>query len=178
MPFARFRKTRRLLRDDGGAAAVEFAMVAIPFLFLILASLQIATIFFFDQALQTLTQKSARDLMTGNAQLANLTQSQFQTVVCNDAPSFFNCSNLMVDVESASAYSSISTTPLTLTYNAQGQVTNTWSYSPGNPGDIVILRVMYNWPVFGGPMMLGLVNQPNNNHLLIGTAVFKNEPYG
>ena len=44
-------------------------------------------------------------------------------------------------------------------------------------GDVVIMRVMYGWPIVGGPFAFGLSNQPNGTFLLIATAVFKNEPY-
>lgn len=162
--------------NERGATAVEFALVAAPLVALTLAGVQTAIIYFFDQTLQTATEKSARSLMTGNAQLAGMTQTQFLNLVCTNAP-VFTCANLMVDVESASSFSSISTTPLTPTYNAQGQVTNTWGYSPGGPGDIVIVRVMYNWPVVGGPLSLNLANQANGDYLIQATSVFKNEPY-
>jgi hypothetical protein len=56
-------------------------------------------------------------------------------------------------------------------------VTNSFAYSPGGPGDIVIMRVMYAWPVVGGPLGLNLANQPDGSHLMLATAVFKNEPY-
>lgn len=174
------RKSRRPalrgLRDERGAVAVEFAVVAAPLIALILAILQTAIIMFYEEALQTATEKSARQVMIGAVQDSGLSQSAFQTLVCNNA-SMFTCSNLMVDVESASSFSSISTSPLTMTYNSSGAATNTWSYSPGSAGDIVILRVMYNWPVFGGPLLPGLADQSNGTHLLVGTAVFKNEPY-
>ncbi len=39
------------------------------------------------------------------------------------------------------------------------------------------MRVMYGWPIVGGPFAFGLSNQPNGTFLLIATAVFKNEPY-
>ena len=164
------------LGDERGAAALEFALVAVPLIALILAALQTAIIMFYDQALQTATEKSARQLMIGSVQDSGLNQAAFKSLVCANAP-LFKCSGLMVDVESASAFSSISTSALTLTYNASGAVTNSWTYSPGSAGDIVILRVMYDWPVFGGPLALTLANQPNGAHLLVGTAVFKNEPY-
>jgi hypothetical protein len=80
-------------------------------------------------------------------------------------------------VQSAGTYSSINTAPLTLTYNSSGAVTNTFNYSPGAAGDIVILRVMYNWPVIASPLLPGLANQSNGDRLLVGTSVFKNEPY-
>jgi hypothetical protein len=111
---------------------------------------------------------------------AGMTQTQFQTAVtnaCTAAGAPLNCSSIMVDVESATAYSSASTAPLTPTYNASGQVTNTWAYSPGGPGDIVVLRLMYNWPVVAGPLLPGLANQSNGDRLLVATSVFKNEPY-
>jgi Flp pilus assembly protein TadG len=167
---------RRFGANQDGAAALEFAIVSIPLFALILASLQTAIVFFEDEALQTATYKSARQLMTGSAQQAGMTQSQFQTAVCANAPSF-NCGNIMVDVESASSFSSISTSPLQPTYNGSGQVTNTWSYNPGGPGDIVIIRVMYDWPVVGGPLGFNLGTQANGTYLLVGTAVTKNEPY-
>jgi hypothetical protein len=51
------------------------------------------------------------------------------------------------------------------------------AYSPGNAGDIVIMRVLYDWPMIGGPLALGLANQPDGGHLMVATAVFKNEPF-
>jgi hypothetical protein len=83
----------------------------------------------------------------------------------------------MVDVESAGSYSALNTATPTLTYDGSGNVTNAWVYNPGGPGDIVIMRVMYNWPVIGGPLAWGLSNQPGDQRLLIATTVFKNEPY-
>jgi hypothetical protein len=83
----------------------------------------------------------------------------------------------MVDVQSGSSYSSLSTTPITLTYDGSGNVTNNFAYSTGNPGDILIVRVMYSWPVIASPLMPGLANQPTGNHLLVATSVFKTEPY-
>ena len=175
-PAIRLR-IRAFAADERAATAVEFAILISPLLFLILASLQLAIIFFANQALESATIAAGRQLMTGADQSAGMTQSQFQQSICNTAQFLFNCSGVMVDVESSPAYSSISTTPLTLTYDAGGNVSNNWSYSPGAGGDIVIVRAMYNWPVIGAPLLPGLANQPNDNRLLVATAVFKNEPF-
>jgi Flp pilus assembly protein TadG len=177
MSTAILKRLRRLPGDDRAATAVEFAMLAPPLIFLILASLQISIIFFAGQYLQSLTTLAARQVMTGQAQTAGDSQTQFQTSVCNNAPTlFFTCGNIMVDVESASSYSALNTSTLTPTYNGSGQPTN-MIYSPGGPGDIVILRVMYNWPVVAAPLLPGLANQSNGDRLLVATSVFKNEPY-
>ena len=173
------RAVRRCASDSSGAAAVEFALVALPFILLVFLALQTAIIFLMSQALQTATTQSARLILTG--QSSSQTAQQFQQAVCANLPSMFNCSGVMVDVQSvsggsASDFSSLNTAPLTPTYdNTTGQVTNTWSFSQGQPGDVVIVRVMYDWPVLGG--IFGFANQPNGTYLMVGTAVFENEPY-
>jgi hypothetical protein len=83
----------------------------------------------------------------------------------------------MIDVQTANSFSAANTAMPTLTFNGQGAVTNSWSWQPGNPGDIVVMRVMYQWPVFLGPLGLGLSNESNGKLLLMATTAFKNEPY-
>lgn len=168
--LGRFRADRR------GASAVEFAIVIGPLLFILLGVFQMAIIYFYDQALQSATQTSARLLMTGAAQDGGYTQSQFKTAVCNNAGSLFNCSNLMVDVQSAASFSALNTTPIALTYSG-GNVSNAFNYTPGTQTSAVIVRVMYNFPIWWPVLLPGYVNQPNNNILLTATVVMRNEPY-
>jgi len=169
-------KVLEILRDTKAATAVEFALLSIPLIGLILFTLQLAIVSFYDQALQTATEQAARQLMVGSAQDSSLSQSAFKTAVCAKA-TLFTCSGLMVDVQSASAFSQLSTSPLSPTYGSNGAVTSSWNYSPGAAGDVVIMRVMYDWPIVGGPFAYGLANQSNGTFLMVATAVFKNEPY-
>ena len=106
-----------------------------------------------------------------------MSQTQFNHWVCQNIYALFNCYNLMVNVQTYPTFSAASTSAPTLTYSAQGQVTNSWSYNPGGPGDIVVLQVMYQWPVFLGPLGFNLSTLGNGDRLLMSTAVFKNEPY-
>ena len=79
----------------------------------------------------------------------------------------------MVDVEPAwNRGIRCTSTAQAITYDSKGKVTNAFSFTPGAAGDIVVVKVLYNWPVFG-PAGLGLSNQPNGDHLL-AVAVFKN----
>jgi Flp pilus assembly protein TadG len=164
-------------RREDGAAAVEFAIVAAPFIALTLATVQTALAFFAGQVLESAVVDSSRAILTGSAQNAGLSQSGFANLVCTKVQTLFNCSNLMIDVQTATSFSAANTAMPTLTFNGNGNVTNSWSYNPGNPGDIVVMRVMYQWPVFLGPLGLSLSNEGNGNLLLMATAVFKNEPY-
>jgi Flp pilus assembly protein TadG len=173
-----FPRLLRLGRDVSAATAVEFAILVTPLVMLILASLQLSIIFYAGQVLQSGAMSASRSLMTGQTQQASLSASQYKTqYVCPTITFMFDCNNVMVDVQSGSSYSGLNTSPITLTYDANGKVTNTFNYSTGNPGDIIIMRVMYNWPVVGGGLLPGLANQNNGNHLLVATSVFKTEPY-
>jgi Flp pilus assembly protein TadG len=176
LAFFRRRSKNFVAREDG-AAALEFAIVAAPFIALLVAGLQTALAFFAGQVLESAVADSSRAILTGSAQNGNLDQNAFAQLVCSKVQALFSCPSLMVDVQTASSFSAASTAMPTLTFNAQGQVNNSWAYNPGNPGDIVVVRVMYLWPTFLGPLGFSLSNQTNGSLLLMATAVFKNEPY-
>jgi Flp pilus assembly protein TadG len=160
-----------------GATAVEFALVAAPFLALLVGTIETFLVFFAGQQLETIVNQSSRQILTGAAQKVNMTQSAFAQQVCAKVTVLFNCSNLMIDVQTYSSFSATNTGTPTLTFNSQGQVTNTWQYQPGTAGQIVVVRVMYQWPVFLGPLGFTLSNQSNGTRLLMASAAFKNEPY-
>jgi Flp pilus assembly protein TadG len=165
---------RRFSASAHAATAVEFALVAAPFCALLIAILQTALVFFAQQVLQTATSESARLVMTGQAQNQNLTATQFQQDVCNYAPVFFTCSGLYVNVQTFNSFSGM--TQMSPLQNGNFNA-NAMSYSTGGPGDVVLLQVFYQWPVMLGPLGFNLSNMSGNNRLLVGTAVFRNEPY-
>jgi Flp pilus assembly protein TadG len=179
----RFRSSRQFALCRKGAAALEFALIAAPFLALLVALFQTAVVFFAGRVLDEVTEEASRYILTGQAQQANMTQAQFQNYLCTGTntatlvSTLFNCNNLMINVENYSDFSSASVTTPTLTYNGSGAVSNTWSYSPGTPGSIVVVQVMYQWPIVLGPLGFNLSNLANGDRLLISTAVFKTEPY-
>jgi Flp pilus assembly protein TadG len=174
---------RAFLRCRNGATAVEFALVAAPFLALLVAILQSALVFFASRVLDEVTEEASRYIMTGQAQQGGITQSGFGTYICTGAntsalvSALFTCSNIMVNVQNYADFSSASTSSPTLSFNPNGTVSNTWSYNTGNPGDIVVVQVMYQWPIVLGPLGFNLSNLSNGDRLLMSTAVFKNEPY-
>ena len=180
---ARSPSSRNFVRCSKGAAAVEFALVATPFIALLVAILQTIIVFFAQRVLDEVTEEASRYIMTGQAQTGGVTQSGFANYVCTSSntsalvSALFTCNNIMVNVQNYAAFSSANTSTPTLTYNPNGTVSNTWNYSAGNAGDIVVVQVMYQWPVMLGPLSFNLSNLSNGNRLLISTAVFKNEPY-
>lgn len=167
---------RAFLADQNGATAVEFGLVAAPFIALLVAIIQTFLVLFAQQLLQTVVTQSSRLILTGQVQAASMTQSQFAQQVCNQVAILFTCSALMIDVETYNSFSAADTSTPALSFNAQGQVSNTWQYNPGGPGDIVIVKIMYQWPVFLGPLGFNLSTLPNGNRLIMATSAFQNEP--
>ena len=164
------------LKDEKGATAVEFALVAAPFIALLVALIQTFVVFFAQQLLESVVQQSSRLILTGQVQSQQMSQTAFGAAVCSQVVILFNCNNLMVDVQVVPALTSSSTSTPTLTYNSNGTVSNTWQFNPGTSGDLVVVKVMYLWPVFLGPLGFNLADQPNNNKLLMAVAAFQNEP--
>ncbi|HEX4118032.1 MAG TPA: TadE/TadG family type IV pilus assembly protein [Rhizomicrobium sp.] len=169
-----FVRLRRFTACAGAATAVEFALVAAPFCALLIAILQTALVFLAQQVLQTATTEGARLVMTGQAQTQKLTAAQFQQDVCGFASALFTCSNIYVNVQTFTSFSGMTqTSPL---QNGQFQSAD-MNFGTGGPGDVVLMQVFYQWPIVLGPLGFNLSNMSGNNRLLVGTAVFRNEPY-
>lgn len=171
------RNASRFGNARQGTTAVEFALIAPAFLATLIAVLQTCVFVFAQATLQTAAMEAGRLIMTGQVQNGNVTQSQFQNDVCPMIQPLFNCNNLMVNVQSYADFSSATASAPTLTYNSQGQVTNSWSYSPGTPGQVVVVQLIYQWSVVGGPLGFVLSNLPNNFSEVMGVTAFRVEPY-
>ncbi|MBB3953774.1 TadE/TadG family type IV pilus assembly protein [Novosphingobium sediminicola] len=167
----------RLWHDRAGAAMVEFALVGPAFIALIVAIFQTTFTFIAGQGLETATEASARLLMTGQAQSASYTADQFKTAACATLPPYLSCNNLYIDVTTASSFSSASLAAPTITYDSSGNVSNSFSYTPGSSGAIVVVRFFYLWPTLTGPLGFSLVTTGKSQHLLVATALMKAEGY-
>jgi Flp pilus assembly protein TadG len=162
---------RRLVRKQDGSAAVEFGMVAAPFLLLVFAIMETAIVFFAGQALETAVADSARLIMTGQAQTQGFNQSAFKSQVCARIYGLFDCANgLHVDVKTYTAFNNVNLEP---PLDGNGNFQNNMSYTPGGPGDIVVVRLFYQWPIY----VSLLQNMAGKKRLLVATSAFRNEPY-
>jgi len=171
----RIKTVRRFARGDDGIAAVEFGIVAAPFLALMFAIMETAIVFFASQTLETAVADSARLIMTGQAQQSSFTQQQFKNAVCAKILGLFDCANgIKIDVKTYSSFSSIGTAkPI----DANGNLLTNFGYTPGKPGDIVVVRLMYEWPIYVSLLGFNLADMSGGKRLIIATAAFRNEPY-
>jgi Flp pilus assembly protein TadG len=171
------RALRRFARQEDGATAVEFAMVATPFLALVFAIIETAIVFFSSQALETAVADSSRLIMTGQAQTAGFDQAAFKTAVCAKIFGLFDCQNgLYIDVKTFATFGDV-TMPKPVDANKNFQ--NNFTYNPGVACNIVVVRLFYQWPVYAlGLLGSNFSDMAGSKRLLTATAAFRNEPYG
>jgi Flp pilus assembly protein TadG len=169
------RIARRFARQQDGAAAVEFALVAAPFLALTFAILETAFVFFAGQTLEAAAADSARLIMTGQAQTAGYAAADFMTLVCARIYALFDCANgIYVNVQTYASFAAANTaSPITNgTFN-----TGAMGYNPGDVGNIVVVSLYYQWPIYVSMFSDNLSNLSGNKRLLAATSVFRVEPY-
>lgn len=165
----------RLRRDERGATAVEFGLLALPFIALTFAILETALLYFASQTLETAVANSARLIRTGQAQQQGMSSTAFKQTICDQVGVMFDCTNgLKLDVETFPTFDSINLIP---PIDTNGNLTTTFNYTPGKGGDIVVVHAYYEWPTFSKLLGLNFSNLADGNHLLAATAAFKNEPF-
>ena len=160
----------RALTDERGVAAIEFVMLAPMFIALLLASTVVGVGYLAKSELDYATQRVARLVMTRQV----TTSTALQTQLCNSIGGIFDCNQLMINLTSVSSLSQVNASSPSLTYNSQGSVSNSWSSNFGSVGSIMVLQVMYQFPMLS-TSLFNFNNQSNSSNLMISTAVFVNE---
>ena len=120
-------------------------------------------------------RNSSRLIMTGQAQTGSFSQTQFKQAVCAKILGLFDCTNgIKIDVKKYSGFSSVDTSkPL----DANKNLMTNFGYDPGKQGDIVVVRLMYEWPIYVSLLGFNLADMSGGKRLIIATAAFRNEPY-
>jgi len=170
------RITAAARRRREGSTAVEFALVALPFAFMMFSVAEIAFVFVLDSTLENAIIESGRLVRTGQASAQNMTADTFRSNICSRMSAFATgCSGkLTVDVRvipqftnpnppDPMAGAAFSTTGLT--------------YSNGAPGDLVLVRAWYKHTLFTPFLQQGLSRLGDGSAYLTATTAFRNEPW-
>jgi Flp pilus assembly protein TadG len=174
------RARRRLAswcRDQDGFTAVEFAMVAVPFLMLLFGIIGVGLFFFTTFALENAVEQSARLIRTGQVQESGMTAAQFKQEVCSRAPAYVDCSGkLRVNVQSFADFGNIQT-PNCVDNGGNLVPPAGTAYSPGGSGEVVLVTVCYEWELTGNIPFLSVGNMANGSALIQAATTFRTEPY-
>ena len=164
-------------RNQRGATAIEFAILAVPFVMLTFAILESTISFTAQQVISNSTDKLARQIRTGQITLSNTTKSEFRALLCTDISIMVTdgCPGLEFDLKSYGSYASV---PTNITMTPGGDIDTTgFTYNPGGNDTINSLRVFYRWPIITDMMKGTLSGLPGGKTLLYSSATWKNEPF-
>ncbi len=171
----RFRASRK------GATAVEFALLAIPFLFMLMMLFEMAMVFWTRQVLQETTAQASRSILTGESKTlytgsAAVQTAAFRDAICAKMSMAPDCgSRLFVDVQPLGA-----TFPAALAASMiSGGAINPASFQmrPVAPLEIAIVRVAYKMPTITAGFFSGMSKLTTGENVLQSVIAFQAEPY-
>ncbi|GJE04777.1 MAG: pilus assembly protein TadE [Methylobacterium sp. CG08_land_8_20_14_0_20_71_15] len=178
----------RFARARDGAVALEFGLIALPFLAILGAIIQTAFTMWASQSLDRTLQNTVRQLFTGQFQTDNsdtkdpaILLARLKANMCGSGATkvttTFNCADVRLDVSQGASFSS--SAPPGAINNATGDWNSGFgkNYVCAAPGSIVVVTAAVKFPVFFKLLNLGVVSFADGSHLLQSTAVFRTEPY-
>jgi hypothetical protein len=182
------RRASAFRRNQDGSLAVEFAIIAPIFFFLMFVIAETALIFIAEQVMDNAVFEAARLVRTGQAQKgtwpnpdpdadpAPMTKADFREDVCRRMRVFIDCdsADFYLDVRS---YDNFAAMNIAKPLDDDEAFTDEGNYDFGDPTDIVVVRAYYQWPtnrIYGN---LSMKNMENGKRLIGSFAAFRNEPF-
>ena len=149
-------------------------MVALPFMLMVFAILEIGLVFVTDSILENATITTGRLVRTGQASDSGMTAESFRTSLCSRMSIFSSdcVSRAQIDVRVMPQFATIPPDPMDGGEFDEGVLT----YSNGAPGDLILVRVWYRQPLVTTFLAQGLSRLNDGNAMLTATTAFRNEP--
>ncbi|MBX5047745.1 TadE/TadG family type IV pilus assembly protein [Rhizobium lentis] len=195
-PF-RSSRLRAVARSRDGAAAIEFALLAIPYFIVIFAILETFIAFAAEELVSNAVDTMSRRMRTGQitynlGRTTDMSQTQFRQAFCNEISILISCSTsevatpskLYLDVQTFSSFSAIPTTIPKVSTDRYADInTAAFKYAPGGAGTINMLRAYYRWEIITDLVRPYITTiRPSDGsmptqYLIIATSAFQNEQY-
>jgi Flp pilus assembly protein TadG len=164
---------RRFLGARSGVTAIEAALVMPPFLFMAVGIIEVALLYFVAATLEGQVGQASRQIRTGNVQVASDPQQAYRDLLCGNLGGLVTCSDVIIDVRRYSSFGNVAYPPY---FDDDGEEQGA-QFTPGAPGDIVVVRTAYRWRILTPFLAEFLGDGGGSTKLLSATAVFRNEPY-
>jgi Flp pilus assembly protein TadG len=163
------------MRDERGATMVEFALIVIPFFFILFGIFEVGLVFWGTYELENATEDAARQIRTGQIK-GNAGAAAFKTEVCKRVVLLSRCdADLRLDVRNFNDYQA-TYSPVEPLDNT-GKLKDDFSFLPGSARSIVIVSTFYRWPLINAISSFSISNMAGGARLLRASAAFRNEPF-
>ena len=164
----------RWRKDEEGVTAVEFALVGLPFLFMVIGIIEMALMFTAQSLLEASTSQAARQIRTGAVQQGG-GEDVFTDAMCDFARVFIPCDEIQYQVVSMENFGDAEEFPPP-SYDADGNLEDQ-GFDPGGVSDVVMIRTSYTYPIKTPLMQVVLTNNSGTSRIMTSTIVLKTEPY-
>jgi Flp pilus assembly protein TadG len=171
------RLISRWRANRSGATAIEFAIVATPFLMFLYGIMAIGLYFFTTFTLENGLEQASRLIRTGQAQKAGMTEVQFKNQVCSFVPGFIDCENkLLLNVRS---FAEADLTPVVTRAECLngGSLTTVTTYTPGVANQVVLISLCFEWEFANKIPFIRLGDMNGGSRLIQAATAFRTEPY-
>lgn len=171
------RMLRRFARRKDGAAAVEFALVAVPFFLVLTALAEVSLMALAQTNLDLAISDISREIRTGRAASEEMNAQDVQTEVCarlNQIMTMDCSQNLFIDVDRFDTFNDVNNpVPLNNGELDQSQI----GFQQTQPGEIVLVRGYYRWEVITPFFQRIFGNVNGTDRLMVSSILFRNEPW-
>lgn len=166
----------RWVRDVSAVAAVEFALVGVPFVIMTMGIVEMALIFTSQSVLQNATFSAARLIRTGQLQQGEMgdPEQAFREAVCDSTALIISCDNIQFTVSALEDFSDAD--DVVPEFDEEGNLQNP-EFDAGAENDVVLVRVVYNYPIATPIMQEVLSDVQGNKRGLMSTIILQTEPY-
>jgi Flp pilus assembly protein TadG len=187
---------RRFFKEKSGTSSIEFALLALPFMVVVFASLETFVAFTGEQLLANATETMARKVRTGEITFGinpatDMSREQFRKAFCDEISIIMTCSEteatnpskLFLDVRSFADFSQIPAAVPRVGGAGSDLDTSGFEFAPGGPTTINIVRAYYRWEVMTDLVRPYVTNlrpagsSMPDDYLMVSTAAFRNEAY-
>lgn len=170
----RYLLNKYIRRNEEGSTAVEFAIVGIPFIFMIIGIIEMALMFTTHSLLESSLSQAGRQIRTGAVQLG-AGQDFFRDTLCENAALLIPCAQLQYQVVALEDFSDAADFP-DAEFDEEGNLEDQ-QFDPGGVSDVVMIRVAYRYPIKTPLMQPLLTNNGDFSRILLSTMVLQSEPY-
>jgi len=165
-----------LARDKEGTVAIEFAFVAIPFIWLLIGLIELSLFFTTSSLLAESANVGAREIRVGNLEGNPDPEAAFQKIVCDRAAIFIPCDDIQFQVSVVPDGSYFTAGGMDATFNLDGSLQGA-GYEDGAQSSVMLVRLVYYYP-FMTPVIGSLLSDTGGTtRMILNTIVMKNEPY-
>lgn len=169
---------QRFARRKDGAAAVEFALVALPFFLVLTALAEVSLMALAQTNLDLAISDAGRLIRTGHmAGDDPLSPEDIETQVCADLNRIMrmDCgANLFIDVDRFDTFNDVNN-PVPL---SNGEFDDSdIAIQVTQPGEIVMIRGYYRWEVITPFFQSIFGNVNGTDRLMVSSMLFRNEPW-